>query len=109
MNSIGQKVCKVPIAAQSSGTVTGLNALAVGQFCHRQGAGRTQKGDTINPWVGVVLHKKTGDTVVTGDLLAKAYAKPGCDVNSVEEEVRSAYMIDKEAVSPPLIDAVVTG
>jgi len=108
MDSIGRKVCKVPIVAKSGGAVTGLNALTIGHFCHNQGAGRARKGDTINPWVGVVLHKKIGDTVATGDLLAEAYAKPDCDVNSVEEELHSAYMIGEDAVAPPLIDAIVT-
>ena len=109
MDSIGRKVCKVPVNAQSSGVVTSLNALAIGQFCHHQGAGRTRKGKTINPWVGVVLHKKMGDTVAPGDLLAEAYAKHGSDKKSVEEEVRRAYLIGEDAVSQPLIDAVVTG
>lgn len=108
MNSIDRKTCKVAITAQSSGTIAGVNALAIGRFCHRQGAGRTRKGETINPWVGVVLHKKTGDTVASGDLLAEAYARLDCDESSVEEEVRSAYIIGEEATAPRLIDTIVT-
>lgn len=107
INSIDRKTCKVAITAQSSGVIAGLNALTIGQFCHRQGAGRTRKGETINPWVGVVLHKKTGDTVASSDLLAEAYARLDCDESSVEEDVRSAYIIGEEATSPPLIDTIV--
>ena len=109
MDNISRKVCKVPIIAKSGGVVTGVNALSVGRFCHRQGAGRARKSDVIDPWVGVVLYRKTGDTVASGDLLAEAYARPGCDERSVEEEVRSAYVIGKEAEIPPLIHAVITG
>ncbi len=107
MNSIDMKTCKVAITAQSSGAIAGVNALAIGQFCHRQGAGRTRKGETINPWVGVMLHKKTGDAVASGDLLAEAYARLDCDESSVEEEVRSAYIIGEEATAPRLIDTIV--
>ena len=85
LNSIDKNTCKVTITAQSGGVIAGLNALAIGQFCHRQGAGRTRKDEAINPWVGVALHKKTGDTVASGDLLAEAYAKLDCDERSVEE------------------------
>jgi pyrimidine-nucleoside phosphorylase len=108
MNSIDRKACKVAITARSSGVIAGLNALAIGQFCHRQGAGRTRKGEAVNPWVGVVLHKKTGDKVASGDLLAEAYARLDCDESSVEEEVRSAYIIGESATAPRLIDTIVT-
>jgi len=109
MGNLGRKACKVAITARSGGVISGLDALAIGQFCHRQGAGRSRKGEAVNPWVGVVLHKKTGDAVAPGDLLAEAYARLDCDQRSVEEAVRSAYIIGEEAPAPRLIGTILTG
>ena len=109
MGDLGRKTCKVAITARSGGVISGLDALAIGQFCHRQGAGRSRKGEAVNPWVGVVLHKKTGDAVAPGDLLAEAYARLDCDQRSVEEAVRSAYIIGEEAPAPRLIGTILTG
>ena len=46
--------------------VTELGALAVGQAVGVLGGGRAQKGDAIDPGVGVVLHAKVGAEVSGG-------------------------------------------
>jgi pyrimidine-nucleoside phosphorylase len=65
--------------------------------------------ETINPWVGVVLHKKTGDKVARGDLLAEAYAQPDCDEESVADVVRDAFTIGERATRPELLSDIVYG
>ncbi|MBS2961757.1 thymidine phosphorylase [Actinocrinis puniceicyclus] len=54
------------LAAPASGTLTRLDALAVGIAAWRLGAGRTRKEDAVQPGAGVELHAKPGDTVTAG-------------------------------------------
>lgn len=54
------------VAAPTSGTLTRLDAYAVGLAAWRLGAGRARKEDQVQAVAGVELHAKPGDTVVEG-------------------------------------------
>jgi CBS domain containing-hemolysin-like protein len=68
--------------ASESGYIVHMNAEEIGSACVELGAGRLRKEDIIDPSAGIVLHKKTGDRVEKGDVVATLY----CD---------NAEMIDK--------------
>ena len=53
----------------SSGTLTRLDALAVGIAAWRLGAGRARKEDPVQAGAGVVMHAKPGDQVTEGQPL----------------------------------------
>ena len=55
--------------APSSGTLTRLDALAVGIAAWRLGAGRARKEDPVQAGAGVVMHAKPGDAVTEGQPL----------------------------------------
>ncbi len=58
------------VPAPGSGTLTRLDALAVGLAAWRLGAGRARKEDPVQAAAGVVMHAKPGDPVSEGqDLL----------------------------------------
>ena len=57
------------IKAGKDGTVTSMNALAVGIAAWRLGAGRARKEDRVSEGAGILLHKKPGDTVSAGEPL----------------------------------------
>lgn len=57
------------ITAGQGGTVTSMNALAVGIAAWRLGAGRARKEDQVSAGAGILLHKKPGDQVKQGDPL----------------------------------------
>lgn len=62
------------------------------------GGGRRKKEDTIDLSVGIVLHKKAGDSVEKGDSLATIY---GNDANRIEEayhRIEEAYSYSVTAV-----------
>jgi pyrimidine-nucleoside phosphorylase len=44
-----------------------VSALLVGQAVVELGAGRAQKTDPVDPAVGVIVHRKVGDRVKSGD------------------------------------------
>ena len=61
------------VKSPKSGYLNKINALGLGEVARIIGAGRLTKEDTIDPTVGLVLSKKTGDYVNTGDELLKVY------------------------------------
>lgn len=57
------------VLATESGTLTRLDALAVGVAAWRLGAGRARKEDPVQAGAGVVMHAKPGDRVRAGQPL----------------------------------------
>ncbi len=104
---IEEKVQRVEVKAPLSGHLVGIDALSIGQFCHRRGAGRTRKDEAVNPWVGIVLRKKTGDTVLADEVLAEAYVPLDDDPNLAQTEVLSAVSIGDKPAPKRLISTVI--
>ncbi|HEX6489319.1 MAG TPA: thymidine phosphorylase [Candidatus Dormibacteraeota bacterium] len=65
---------QLPLTAERSGWVTGVDALEVGLACVELGAGRLRKGDPIDPAAGVVIEAAAGTEVRPGDTLAIVHA-----------------------------------
>src|SRR5689334_5491109 len=57
------------VAAPASGTLTRLDAMAVGLAAWRLGAGRARKEDPVQAGAGVVWHARPGDEVTEGEPL----------------------------------------
>jgi thymidine phosphorylase len=57
------------VTAAESGTLTRLDALAVGVAAWRLGAGRSRPGEKVQAAAGVVMHAKPGDAVTAGQPL----------------------------------------
>jgi len=62
------------VTAAQSGYVEQLNALDVGMASIDLGAGRERKGDPIDYAVGVIVHKKVGDSVSKGEPMFTLHA-----------------------------------
>jgi pyrimidine-nucleoside phosphorylase len=86
------------VSAPRAGHVARLGAIAVGVAALHLGAGRTTKEDEIDHAVGVVCHRKRGDTVDAGDVLAEVHARDEASAAVAAEEVLAAYEL---ADSPP--------
>ncbi len=54
------------VTAAESGTITTMNALAVGIAAWRLGAGRARKEDQVSFGAGIMLHAKPGDQITAG-------------------------------------------
>ena len=61
------------LRAEQNGFVSGLGALAIGQAVKVLGGGRAQKGDVIDPGVGIILHAKVGAAVSVREPLLTLY------------------------------------
>jgi pyrimidine-nucleoside phosphorylase len=84
------------VAAERSGFVARLGALAVGMAAMRLGAGRVAKDDEIDHSVGVVCMRKRGDTVEAGDVLAEIHARDEVTAQAAAADVLGAYELAEE-------------
>jgi len=57
------------VTAPATGTLTRLDAMAVGLAAWRLGAGRATQGETVQAAAGVEMHAKPGDAVRAGEPL----------------------------------------
>jgi pyrimidine-nucleoside phosphorylase len=63
----------VQVASPKSGYVGSMQCEQIGTACVILGGGRERKEDSVDPSVGIVLHKKVGDRVAAGEPLATIY------------------------------------
>lgn len=84
------------VRAANSGYVYDLNAEKVGIASLLTGAGRETKADEIDHGAGIILNRKMGDYVNTGDVLATLYASDNERFERAEEMLISAYTIKNE-------------
>ena len=78
------------VKSKNAAYITAMNSEKIGLSAMELGAGRKTKDDTIDFSAGIILHKKTGDKVMPGDVLATLYT------NS-EESLAEAERLIKEA------------
>ena len=76
------------IRSSKAGYITHMNTEACGIASVMLGAGRTVKDGPIDMTAGILMHKKTGDAVVAGDVLATLYAND----ESLFEGAETAYV-----------------
>lgn len=99
------------VKADSSGYVQSIPAHDVGILARDLGAGRITMDDTLDMAAGIYLHKKVGDKVEKGDVLATLYcAKPEA-LQEGEKRLDDIIKISSEAVhvEPLIIDEVYRG
>lgn len=63
----------VEVRAEEGGFIGGFDTRGVGELAGAMGAGRRTMADRIDPNAGIVLHRKRGEPVARGDLLAELH------------------------------------
>lgn len=91
------------VKASGSGWVTALDAERVGMAVVLLGGGRLRKEDSVDPAVGVRLHRKIGDPVQTGEILAEILYNDENRLAPALERVEAAFDIQPERVAPPAL------
>jgi pyrimidine-nucleoside phosphorylase len=97
------------LSSPKNGYLAALQCEQIGTACVILGGGRERKEDSVDPAVGIVLHKKVGDPVSSGEALATIY------YNAEARAVRARQLLDESyqiADSPvhekrPLIHRVI--
>jgi pyrimidine-nucleoside phosphorylase len=91
------------VTAARAGPVSWLGAIRVGNAALHLGAGRRTKSDAVDHAVGVVCHRKRGDEVEAGDLLAEVHARDGASAAVAAAEVLAAYELGDEPPAQRLV------
>ena len=91
------------VQANTKGFIKGINALEVGKYAMRLGAGRATKDDVIDLGVGVVLKKKIGDEVIESTIIGEVHSNQ--ELSHVQiAEFGKLFTYTEERVTPlPLI------
>ena len=98
----------VDVAAPRSGIVHRVDARALGVLARDMGAGRATKTDVINPAVGLIVHRKAGDPVRTGEALATLHLARPDGREDLAARCAAAFAIgDTPPPARPLVHAVV--
>ena len=97
------------ISASQSGWVGSIDALELGLSGILLGAGRTAVTDRIDPIAGMVLHRKRGDAVRTGEPLVTIQASDRAKVGSASSRIQNAFTITAtQPPTQPLVLATIT-
>lgn len=92
-----------PVRAPTPGFVQEIDAGLVGRTMVTLGAGRTRKTDQIDHAVGVVLERKVGSQVASGDVLGTLHLSRAADLAAARAALLNAYRFSSDPVEPPPI------
>ena len=90
--------CSYEVLAMEDGVIAAMDTEKCGIASVMLGAGRETKDSPVDLSAGILLHKKTGDAVKKGDVLATMYAAKEELFASAENKYRSAITIGVEPV-----------
>ncbi|MGX7106370.1 pyrimidine-nucleoside phosphorylase [Hutsoniella sourekii] len=93
---------QIPILAPESGYIASWHTQTVGEVARILGAGRATKDDQIDPAVGLVVHKKLGESVEAGEVVATLYSQSE-EATEAVRMMQGSFTITSQAESAPLI------
>ncbi|MEZ4910385.1 MAG: pyrimidine-nucleoside phosphorylase [Saprospiraceae bacterium] len=94
----------IPFTAKQTGYIQEISAMNLGLAAVSLGAGRETKESDIDHNAGIVLHKKIGIQVETGDPLATIYTNDTSRMDECIKYLQDAFVIGETYIAPlPLI------
>ena len=96
-----QAAVTMPVPAEQGGYVSRIHAERVGLISMHLGGGRATKESSIDLSVGVVLNKKVGDAVKTGESLAVIHAASEEKAQEAARMLLGCYEFSAEPVKRP--------
>lgn len=96
------------IYASKDGYITHMNAEKIGDVCVDLGGGRKKKDDVIDHSAGIILVKKTGDSVKKGDVIAALHTNDKKSLVGASIDFANAITIEENAphMKPLIYDVV---
>jgi len=91
----------IEVKSMFDGYVYSIDTLEIGLVSVMLGAGRTKVDDLIDPKAGIVLKRKIGDEVQTGEPLAVFYTDKDDVIKTAKERLLKAFKINPEKPIPP--------
>ena len=94
---LGVAECSQEIRVDREGFILGMDSARLGNAAILLGAGRAKKNDGIDLTAGIRLHRRCGDFVQTGELLATLYFKDGVDPTPARQHIEEAIAMGTAA------------
>jgi pyrimidine-nucleoside phosphorylase len=92
------------VEAGENGTILKFNTREIGITSVLLGAGRMRAEDTVDPQAGIILFKKLGDSIVTGEPLLEIRTNKQSVLKDAEKKIIKAIRIGEgKGNNPPLI------
>jgi pyrimidine-nucleoside phosphorylase len=88
-----------PVLCAKSGYISSLQCEQIGTACVILGGGRERKEDSVDPAVGIVLHRKVGDRVTAGEPFATIHYNSESRVAGAQQLLKESCRISD---SPPI-------
>src|SRR5579871_2006084 len=99
---------KTQVKSTRSGYISAMQCEQIGTACVILGGGRERKEDSVDPAVGIVLHKKIGDRVAAGEPLATVHYNDQGRAERARQMISESCQIADTAPSKrPLIHKVI--
>ena len=88
------------VEAHRNGSISQIHARSVGEASVLLGAGRAKKSDAVDHAVGIVIHKKVGDKVETGEPLFTIHADDETRLAEARQMTLTAHFFSDSDVPP---------
>ena len=96
------------VMASSSGFVQSMQCERIGVASLILGGGRERKEDVIDPAVGLIIHKKTGEAVAAGEALVTIHYNSSARLDEARKMLAGSYQIGETApATVPLVGRVI--
>ena len=92
---------RIDVTSSRSGIIGRLAARQIGHATMLLGAGRPRVDSTIDPAVGIILHKKSGDQVKQGESLCTLLVNDESHLAEVTTLVAKAYSLADDEMTVP--------
>ncbi|MCI8277348.1 MAG: thymidine phosphorylase [Clostridia bacterium] len=99
----------MPVYAIDSGTIERIDADIVGSIARYLGAGRMNNEKEINNTAGIVLNKKIGDNVTSGEIVAYIHTDDESKISGATQNLQDAFKLTnkKIPIKPRVLDIIV--
>jgi pyrimidine-nucleoside phosphorylase len=100
---------RVDVPSPKAGFVTAIACEQVGTACVILGGGRERKEDSVDPAVGIVVHKKIGDKVSAGESMCTIHCHSDAQAARAKTLLLESYQIAAAAPAhkPSLVHRVI--
>lgn len=96
------------LASAKTGYLTSMQCEDIGTACVILGGGRERKEDSVDPAVGIVLHKKVGDRITQGEPLATIHYNSDAKAERAKQLIEASCEIgEAPPAKRPLVHRII--
>lgn len=107
-NRLPQARQTMQVASLKTGYLASMQCEHIGTACVILGGGRERKEDSVDPAVGIVLHKKVGDRVTAGESLAAIHYNDEAKATRARQFIEASCVVtDATPPMKPLIHRII--